>query len=124
MACPLHGFPPNRCLGEAWALEWNLLKKRGMIFMKTITLKVSEALDARLRAVAKKRGTNKAAIVRAALESFLVSFNETSKKPILGLAEDALENKTCFALARDLAGSVSGPPDLATNKKWLEGYGE
>jgi hypothetical protein len=85
-------------------------EKRGMIFMKTISLKVSEAMDARLRAIAKKKGTNKAAIVRAALESFLVSINGDSKPSILDLA-------------RDLVGSVEGPCDLSTNKKHMEGYG-
>jgi hypothetical protein len=31
---------------------------------------------------------------------------------------------TCYDLARDLAGSVKGlPRDLATNRKYLEGFG-
>jgi len=32
-------------------------------------------------------------------------------------------NKSFYELTKHLAGSVEGPPDLAHNKKYLEGFG-
>jgi hypothetical protein len=47
------------------------------------------------------------------------------------LVRDALEQQrdgkigvTCHDLAQDLCGSFSGPGDLSTNPKYMEGFGE
>ena len=79
--------------------------------MKTLTVKVPEELDVKLAAVAAKRGESKSVLVRAAIESML-SKNE-------GIAPNS-----CLDLAKDLLGSVEGPPDLSHNKKHLKGYGK
>ena len=78
--------------------------------MKTITVKLPQALAERLgRAVVRRRSTW-SALVREAIEAQLAD----APGPIDG---------SCFDLAPDLAGSVEGPSDLSTNRARLEGYG-
>jgi hypothetical protein len=80
--------------------------------MRTISLKLPAPLLARLEEESRRRRTNKSALVRAALERELYS-QKPKKKP------------SCYDLARDLAGSIKGlPKDIATNPKYLEGFGE
>jgi metal-responsive CopG/Arc/MetJ family transcriptional regulator len=76
--------------------------------MKTISLKLPPELGLRLERAAKKRGQTKSEVVRAALEHYL-----NGERPI-----SALE------LAGDLVGCASGPGDLSTNAKYMEGFGE
>jgi len=75
----------------------------------TVSLKVPAVLEQRLARFAKRRGSNRSAVIREALERFL---NEASADP-----------DSCLALASDLIGSVEGPADLSHNKKRLEGFG-
>ena len=59
----------------------------------------------------RNRRTTKSSLVREALEKTLTA------RPANGEA-------TCYDLARDLAGSLKGlPRDLATNPKYMEGFG-
>jgi predicted transcriptional regulator len=76
--------------------------------MKTLSLKVPDALDTRLTAVARRRATSKSAVVRDALER-------------LATGDEA--HPSALDLARDLAGCVAGPRDLSSNPKHLRGYG-
>ena len=78
--------------------------------MKTLSVKVSNGLDARLSAVARQRKTTRSTVVRTALEIAL----RTHDKPKRGSALD---------LARDLVGCVSGPGDLSVNKAYLKTFG-
>lgn len=79
--------------------------------MNTISLKLSKDLDAKLTAVAKRRGTTKSALVRAALKQYLGR-------------NGAAPPESFAALAREFIGSArGGPPDLSYNKKHMEGYG-
>jgi len=78
--------------------------------MRTITLKLPEPLAARLRVTVRKRGSTQSAVVREALEAHL--------------DRDATEGRgSVLDLARDIAGSVAGPADLSTNRRYLRGYG-
>jgi len=80
--------------------------------MPTISLKLPEALLADLEKESRLRRMNKSALVRAALERELAAGRE-QKMP------------SCYDLARDLAGSIKGlPKDIATNPKYLEGFGK
>ncbi len=79
--------------------------------MKTLTIKVPEELDMKLVAAAEKRGENKSTLVRAAIESMLSQAEEISPN-------------SCLDLARDLLGSIDGPPDLSHNNTHLEKYGK
>lgn len=80
--------------------------------MQIISLRLPEALLAELEKETRLRRTNKSALVRAALERELASSMER-------------KNPSCYDLARDLAGSLKGlPKDIATNPKYLEGFGE
>ena len=79
--------------------------------MNTISLKLPDRLLERLEAASRARGTTKSSLVRECLEKSL------DARPVGGKA-------TCYDLASDLAGSLTGlPRDLATNSKHMEGFG-
>ena len=78
--------------------------------MTTVTLKLPDGLDAKLRAAVKRTGSTKSELTRRALEAFLSS---------AGLAKPG----SCLELANDLAGCLRGPKDLSNKKKHLAGYG-
>lgn len=78
--------------------------------MRTLSVKLSDRLDAKLTAVARRRKTSKAALVRKALEGAL--HERGTPKP--GSALD---------LVRDLVGCVAGPTDLSVNKAHLKTFG-
>jgi len=79
--------------------------------MKTITCKLSEALDAELAAVAREEGLSKSQILRKALEDRI------------GRRRRARRSPRAFDLVGDLSGSVKGPADLLTNPKYMESFG-
>lgn len=76
--------------------------------MRTLSLKLPVELDAMLVSAAQQAGTTKSAVAREALKAFF---------------EDGSPASSCLALARDLAGSVDGPPDLSVGKRHFAGYG-
>jgi predicted transcriptional regulator len=80
--------------------------------MSTLSLKLPESLLLRLDQESRARRQTKSAVVRAALEREL----EPAK---------SARATSCYDLARDLAGSVRKklPKDLATNPKYMEGFG-
>jgi len=78
--------------------------------MKSLSLKLPDALDAKLAAVARKRRASKSAVVREALEAYIAH----GGKVIPGSALD---------LAKDLAGCLEGPGDLSYNKRYMRGFG-
>lgn len=78
--------------------------------MKTLTLKLDEALYAKVDAVARRRKTTRSAVIRDALAAWVEPRNGRK----VGSALD---------LAKDLVGCVSGPADLSTNKAHLRGFG-
>ncbi len=80
--------------------------------MQTISLKLPDSLLAQLKKESRLRRMNKSELVRTALE------RELSPKKV--------KRKTsCYDLAHDLAGSIKGlPKDIATNPKYMEGFGE
>ena len=75
-------------------------------------MKLPDDLLADLNREAKARRVTKSALVRESVETAL---RHRSRR---GAA-------SCFELARDLAGTVKGlPRDLASNPKYMEGFGE
>ncbi len=76
--------------------------------MKILTAKLPPDLETKLEAEAKRRGLKKSAVVREALAMYMT---------------DTKKEYSCLDLAGDLAGCVSGPADLSTHKKHLEGFG-
>ena len=78
--------------------------------MQTLSLKLSDPLEAQLTERASDTGRSKSELVREALIEFFRKENDG------GVG-------SCFDLARDLAGCVEGPPDLSSNPKHLSGYG-
>lgn len=80
--------------------------------MPTITCKVSEKLAAQLEKLARSERRSKSDVVREALENRFKS--KRGGGPITG-----------YDLVKHLCGSIKGgPPDLATNSKYMEGFGE
>ena len=79
--------------------------------MKTVSLKLSEALDAQLTALIRQRRTSKAAIVRAALEAYLTREGTPTGASVLDVVQD-------------LCGCVEGSVDLSTRRDALDGYGQ
>lgn len=78
--------------------------------MKTISLKVPDALDAQLEDAARKGRLKKSEIVRRAVAAYLVKGPRARRGSFL-------------EQARDLAGCVSGPADLSTSARHMNGYG-
>ena len=79
--------------------------------MTTISLKLPDHLLELLEKESRSRGATKSSLVRECLEKSLGP-------------KDAHSGANCFDLARDLAGSVKGlPQDLATNPKYMDGFG-
>lgn len=83
--------------------------------MTTLTLKLPKALDEQLATVAKHRRSSKTALVRQAIEAFLAQHTPP---------EPPTTTLTVGDLVGHLAGCLEGPPDLSTNKKYFEGFGE
>jgi Arc/MetJ-type ribon-helix-helix transcriptional regulator len=80
--------------------------------MRTISLKLPDDLLEDLERATKARRVSKSALVRESLEAAL------RRRSGRGAA-------SCYDLARDLAGTVKGlPRDLASNPKYMEGFGE
>jgi len=78
--------------------------------MKTLTLRIDEALYAKVLSISKRRKTTKSEVVREALTVCFEKGNVSSKG-------------SAFELAHDLAGTVAGPTDLSVNKIHLNGFG-
>jgi len=79
--------------------------------MSTLTLEMPDSLLLRLQQESRLRRVSKTALIRTALEKEL-------KEP-----QDSKE-VSCYDLARDLAGSIKRlPKDIATNPKYMEGFG-
>ena len=81
------------------------------LIMRTVSLKISPALDQAVEELARRRGVSKSAVIREAIERYLSGGARPAKGSFL-------------ALAKNLAGCVEGPPDLSSNSEHLEGYGK
>lgn len=79
--------------------------------MKNVSLKVEDLLAARLDAEAARRRVSKSEILREALTRYL--------------ERDPVPREGSFAArAARFAGCVEGPPDLSTDPRHLDGFGE
>jgi len=76
--------------------------------MTTLICDIPEKLDASLEKLAQQANVPKSTFVRKALE-------QAVRKP--------RRTATAFGMVSKLSGSLSGPSDLATNPKYLEGLG-
>jgi len=79
--------------------------------LEPLTIKIPPRLAAQLEAFARSRGASKSAVVREAIAQYVAR------------GEAGSTRGSCLDLARDLAGRVAGPRDLATNPGHLKGYG-
>jgi predicted transcriptional regulator len=79
--------------------------------MPILTCKLSAELDARLASVSRARRTTKSAVVRELLETQL------SRR-------SARKEMSAFDLVKHVVGRLSGPRDLSSNPRHLDGFGE
>jgi ribbon-helix-helix CopG family protein len=79
--------------------------------MTIISLKISDDLKNRLKALAEKQNTTPSEIIRKSIEKHLSTHSAAIKGSFLDLAEDII-------------GCAEGPEDLSTSKKYLKGYGK
>ena len=79
--------------------------------MNTLSIKLPRMLDEQLATTAKKRRKTKAALIQEALREYLSK--QTEPEPV-----------SAYELAKEFLGCGEGPPDLSTNKKYMEGYGQ
>lgn len=76
--------------------------------MKTITVKLPEALAAWLSRRARELGRHKSDLVREALQR----------------SSEGSSGASCHDVFADVCGVIDGPKDLSTNPKHLAGFGE
>jgi hypothetical protein len=79
--------------------------------MKTVSLKLNDALLRKLERAARERGQSKSAVIRSALEQFLNG-------------ERTIPPGSALEAALPWVGCCEGPGDLSTNPKYMEGFGE
>jgi predicted DNA-binding protein len=80
--------------------------------MTTITCKLPDKVAARLEALGRSEGRSKSALVLEAIEERLRHKRRQSRP-------------SAYDLVKHLCGSIKdGPSDLATNPKYMEGFGE
>jgi Arc/MetJ-type ribon-helix-helix transcriptional regulator len=75
-----------------------------------MSLKLPKQLNNRVKSLALKRKTSASAIVRDALEKYLAAETGSFEGSVLDLTQD-------------LVGSVTGPADLSTGKRYSRKYG-
>lgn len=83
--------------------------------MRTLSIKVPEALDRDLSRLAKRRGVSKSVLVRDTMGDLVAHERSDADRPPVG---------SFLALAGNLAGCVDAPEDMSSNKRHLEGYGQ
>lgn len=88
--------------------------KRREKAVRTLSMKVPEALDDDLGVLAERRGVTKSALIRDAMRDLVARERVDADRPPAG---------SFLALAEDLAGCVEAPEDLSTNKSYLDDYG-
>ena len=79
--------------------------------MSTLSIKLSKVIDEKLTTAAKKRKKAKTDVIVEALKEYLAK-------------EEVETAVTAYDLAKEFLGCGEGPPDLSTNKKYMEGYGQ
>lgn len=79
--------------------------------MITLTVKLPEALATKLEALVRQRGQSRSDVVREAIERAVDEGAQSGEQSV-------------YDLLRDLKGAAGkGPKDLATNPKYMRGYG-
>jgi hypothetical protein len=93
--------------------------------MTTLTLNLPESLDTQLTEVAERQRASKTALLLEALREYLARQTTEAHLAQDTPPESSPERPTVGELAGHLAGCLEGgPPDLSTNKKYMEGFGE
>ena len=77
-------------------------------FMEVVTFKIPPVLRRRLVQEARRRRVSQSTVIRETLEAALLDGPQASGE------------LSCADLAGDLIGSMQGPPDASTNKRYLE----
>lgn len=75
--------------------------------MRTLSFKLPAPLDDALRALARRRGATRSALVREAIEAL----SSRGRRSVTDVVDE-------------LIGSVDGPADLSTSPRHMKGYGK
>lgn len=78
--------------------------------MKSVTVRLPDALEEALADLARRRGTTRSSLIREAAGDYVR--RQTTQAGI-----------SCLDLVRDLAGAFDGPADLSAHPRHLAGYG-
>lgn len=107
--------------------------------MTTLTLKLPESLDAQLTEVAERRRASKTALLLEALREYLARQADEPTSATAAQQEPELTREyfeqylkehgvpapeSLPQRLRSTSAAPRGPPDLSTNKKYMEGFGE
>ena len=79
--------------------------------MKTVTVKLPDSLDAKVAALASRRGETKSEVIREALDALCANAENNA-------------SASCLHLAGNLAGSLEGPRNLSSHPRHMKGYGQ
>jgi hypothetical protein len=106
---------------------WRGIAQRGAAYyasgMTTISLKLPESLLARLEKESRARRTTKSSVVRECLEQQLPAEPLPMDLPVVPPGE-SFYDKALPILKRAWARNRRLPRDLATNPKYMKGFGE
>jgi len=80
--------------------------------MTTVTLKMPQTLERRLRAFAEKHQTSRSELIRTAVLKYIDEDQSKAAEP------------SAYDCVREFSGTVEGPCDLSANPRHMEGYGK
>jgi metal-responsive CopG/Arc/MetJ family transcriptional regulator len=80
--------------------------------MTTVTLKMPQTLERRLRASAEKHQTSRSELIRTAVLKYIDEDQSKAAEP------------SAYDCVREFSGTVEGPCDLSANPRHMEGYGK
>ncbi|MCY4477055.1 MAG: ribbon-helix-helix domain-containing protein [Gammaproteobacteria bacterium] len=78
--------------------------------MTTVSLKLPDPLALQLTETARRKSMSKSALIRDALEAYLLN-------------DKSVRNGSALALAADFQGMFAGPEDLSINREHLRNFG-
>ena len=86
---------------------------RYFLMMNTLTIKISSTLEQELLRMSSQTHLSKSELVRRALVAYISQ--RTTGTPFVSALDQAGDLVGCFS---------GGPPDLSSNKQYLEGFGK
>ena len=80
--------------------------------MTTVTLKMPQTLERRLRASAEKHQTSRSELIRTAVLKYIDEDQSKAGEP------------SAYDCVREFSGTIEGPCDLSASPRHMQGYGK